>query len=144
MPVRSIRNIKDVIEHIKGLESLSELDVEYYAVENGAADIVAQNVKREMKVNQLRRFFDEIKRIQIEYRGKDLDESFDPKKLYKILPELAFALGRKLITHDYYRLMKECIRNDDGKTRIKTVRDFDCFVNFLSAILAYHKLRAGS
>jgi CRISPR-associated protein Csm2 len=125
---------------IQRLESFSLLSPDYYAVENGAAHIVAKNIKdKEMKTTQLRKFFGHIKKLDAQTKGKRTTDEFKSTKLSLIMPELAYALGRKLISEQFYGLIKECL----NASKIKTVGDFKTFVTFLSAVLAYHKMMGG-
>ncbi len=136
------KNIKEVIGKVNKLDNFSDMEVEYYAVEKGAAHIIANSMGEKMKVNQLRKFFDQVKKFQLENcKGKEENKNIDIKKLYILLPELAYALGRRLITKEFYNLMKIIIRDNNGKTRLKTVVDFNNFVEFLAAVLAYHKAK---
>jgi CRISPR-associated protein Csm2 len=140
MPEALPLNINDVKSKIQQLPSFSVLNPDYYAVENGAAHIVAKSIKdKEMKTTQLRKFFGHIKRLDAQTRGKKLTDDFESKKLSLIMPELAYALGRKLISDEFYGLIKECL----NVSKIKTVGDFKNFVDFLSAVLAYHKMIGG-
>ena len=129
-------SISDVINYIKNLEKFSDYPVAKFAPEHGHADIVAKKVKDKVKVTQLRKLFTQIKQIELELKGKNSEEDFKATtKIYLLLPELAYALGRKLITPKYYNLMKECF---DVK-KLKRVKDFNRLVEFLTAVLAYHK-----
>ena len=52
-------NINKVKEKIQQLANFSLLSPDYYAVENGAAHILAKSIKdKEMKTTQLRKFLD--------------------------------------------------------------------------------------
>lgn len=129
-------NINDVKKKIEEIKTFSELDPAFYAPEGKAAHVVALNVKNTMKVTQLRKFFGHIKQIEAKIKGKKNEETFDPTHLYILMPELAYALGRNLISQDFYELMKICL----SPKKIKTIGDFRRFVEFFSAILAYHKM----
>ncbi len=131
-------SVKDVKSHIKTLNTFFNLKPDYYAVENGAADIVAKGMGNKMKVNQLRKFFTQIKRIELDNKDKNNEEEFRSiEKVYPLLPELAYAKGRGLITEEFYELMKVCM----DTSKLKKIKDFKRLVDFLSAILAYHKMR---
>lgn len=128
---------QEIVEFISRNDiTVSNLAPEDFAVENGAAYVVAKNVKDKMKVNQLRKFFTQIKRIDNELKGKNEDDSFDSTKTILLLPELAYAYGRGLITKEFYELMKLCL----SKNKLSKIKDFKNLVNFLSAILAYYKM----
>lgn len=133
-------SINDVKTKIQQIASFSLLSPDYYAVENGAAHIVAKSIKdKEMKTTQLRKFFGHIKKLDAQTKGKKSTDAFESTKISLIMPELAYALGRKLISNDFYDLIKECL----NASKIKTVADFKNFVDFLSAVLAYHKMIGG-
>lgn len=142
-------SIDDVINQIKSNGTLKEvLTPEYFARNDWAAHKVAKYIidakrkeKTEMKVNQLRKFFESVKSLEDILAGKkgELKEvkKFFPK-FYMLFPELAYAKGRRLIAEKFYQLMKEAL--SDGK--VKFVEDYKILVEFLSAILAYHKMES--
>lgn len=132
--------VGDVKAHIESLSRFRDLDPGYFAPENGAADIVAQNLQRDMKITQVRKLFNWIKSIEMRYRGQQDEEALDRAAIYLLLPELAYARGRKLITADFYELMKTCL----DERRMRTVGDFRVLVRFLEAVLAYHKMRTAA
>jgi CRISPR-associated protein Csm2 len=122
----------------------SSLKPEDYAVPNGYADKIAEeiaNAKEEMKVTQLRKLFTKIKNIQNKIKtNADLNKY--KNEIMLILPELAYARGRKLITEDFYSLIKSCLLksiNNQNQIRFTSKSEFDNFVKFLEAILAYYK-----
>ena len=53
MPEITIDNVK---QSIQALRTFSTIDPEFYAKENGAAHIIAKDVREKMKVTQLRKF----------------------------------------------------------------------------------------
>jgi CRISPR type III-A-associated protein Csm2 len=128
--------LKDKIKsEIEKLNSLSELKPEDYALEDGIADSIAQNMG-EMKFTQLRKFFGHIKEIETtKIRGKKDSDQIDKSDIYLLMPELAYGVGRKVLTKYFYEIMKVCIE------KIRTVKDFKRFVELLSAVIAYYKMR---
>jgi len=112
-----------------------------YAVPNGYADKIAEeiaNTKEEMKVTQLRKLFTKIKNIQNKIKTNE-DVNKYANEIAFILPELAYARGRRLITEDFYVLIKSCLLNNQNQIRLASKLEFDNFVKFLEAILAYYK-----
>lgn len=102
------------------------------------AHSIAQKLDKEMKITQLRKIFTTIKSLEMKVKGKNQNEIFSEQEFYMLIPHLAYAKGRKLIPADFYDLMKAII--GDGKYgKIKTVEDFRRFVDFMTAIIAYHK-----
>ncbi|MFH1581739.1 MAG: type III-A CRISPR-associated protein Csm2 [Pseudomonadota bacterium] len=98
------------------------------------------NQNKKMNTTQLRKVFTTIKSLELKVKGKKMEDKFDEPELYMLIPLLAYAKGRKVIPPDsgFYEMMKAII--GDGITgKIQTVGDFKQFVNFMTAIIAYHK-----
>ncbi|MBU1055682.1 MAG: type III-A CRISPR-associated protein Csm2 [Proteobacteria bacterium] len=99
---------------------------------------IAKELYKDMKTTQLRKVFTKIKTLEIKVKGQKPDDKFNEPDLYMLIPHLAYAKGRKLIPPVFYDMMKTII--GDGKNgKIKTVEDFRRFVDFMTAIIAYHK-----
>jgi len=92
--------------------------------------------KDRLKSTQLRKFFHALKDIERTYKTKKENDPFNFSDVSPVLPELAYALGRELIPREFYDLMKECLSD----RKLKTVKDYRRFIEFLTAILAYHKM----
>ena len=133
----SKEKVEEIIKKIEKEKSFSHIDVKTFALpkeENGWADIIAYNLGRKMKTAQLRKVFDSLKQMEQKVRGRKDEEEFNDPKLYMILPHLAYAKGRGLITSEFYNLIKTIIPE-----KIKTIGDFKKFCDFMTAIVAYHK-----
>jgi len=126
-------DIRQIIEQIKRRNHFHEIEVKEFALpEEGWADKIAKNSK--MKTNQLRKVFNSIKLIDQRNKDRKDNDPFDDPELYMILPYLAYAKGRNLISEEFYDLIREIIPK-----KIKTVQDFRRFCEFMTAIVAYHK-----
>lgn len=130
-------SVQDVIRHIDSLGRFKDLGAGYFAPEGWAADVVAQEELGRMKVTQLRKLFSSIKSIDKQLKGSGTDESLPQDKIHLLLPEIAYAYGRELITANFYVLIRSCL----SESKMRTVGDFRNFVRFLEAVLAYHKMR---
>lgn len=136
----AFNTIQDVGAHIsQRIGTMKELAAEDFAPEGGAADVVAKELMggADMKFTQLRKFFGQVKRMERNYRGRDPATPLPMDDLYLLLPDLAYARGRGLITPDFYSLMRTCI----AQAKMRTVADLRQFAKFLEAVIAYHKLR---
>ena len=91
-----------------------------------------------MKTAQLRKVFHELKRIQTDQRGTNEADVFKDSKIYLLIPQLAYARARGLITENFYELIKVII-GDKLTTKLKTVGDYHRFMDFMTAIVAYQK-----
>ena len=123
-PEGTSHNIDKLKNELKKFKNFSELKVQDFAYEEGYGYELAKDVGEKMKVHQLRKFFSEIKNIDKKVKG----EEGDLKNQYKeeiaiILPELAYAKGRNLITANFYEVFKLAL----SPNLMKTCEDFQRF-----------------
>lgn len=92
------------------------------------AEDCAQKFKQEkVNTNQIRNFYDYVKNIKTD------KNKFDKVELYLLKPKIAYAVGRKTVSVRFQKTMEELINE------IKTKPEFDNFVKFFEAIVAYYK-----
>ncbi|MEJ5250340.1 MAG: type III-A CRISPR-associated protein Csm2 [Chthonomonadetes bacterium] len=140
MATQGKSDIDTVIERIRSLQRMSDLRVEEFAVEDGLADQVVKAVgTSQLKPTQLRKVFHTLKGIQQRVKQAPEPDPFNSAELLKLMPVLAYAVGRDLIPRDFYRLLKEVFEPKRLRTNADFLRAFD----FVEAILAYHKYRGG-
>lgn len=143
-------SIREVKEKIQELSAMSELDPSLFCEEEGLADSLIQEFNRQrkdLKPTQLRKVFQELKAIQRDVRKKirvgvekDKELPFDDEyrtKVVKLMPYLAYSVGRGLIPKDFYELIKLCLSTE----KLKTYGDFLRVADFVETIMAYHKFR---
>lgn len=131
--------MQKIYQAISDITEFSEYPRESFAPHDEAADKIAYYLGRKMKTNQLRKVFSEIKRIEILVQGKDNKDDFKNSDLLLLLPQIAYAKARDLIQPDFYEIVKLIIGKGGGNTKIKKIGDFKRFVEFMTAIVAYHK-----
>lgn len=141
-------SIREVKEKIQELSAMSELDPSLFCEEEGLADSLIQKFKeqrKDLKPTQLRKVFQELKAIQRAVLRKIIVEE-DKKlpfadeyrtKVVKLMPYLAYSVGRGLIPKDFYELIKLCLSTE----KLKTYGDFLRVADFVETIMAYHKFR---
>jgi CRISPR-associated protein Csm2 len=124
----------ETIQHIGSLGGLVEWEAE---------DLVerANSIGRELKnksvtTSQIRNFLDEVNRIEAESR-KERD-SFDRSRVVFLDVQLAYAAGREDRLKDFARLFSAAIK------KVRSKGDFDRFVKFTQAVVAYHRFHGGS
>jgi CRISPR-associated protein Csm2 len=125
------QSIQDVYQIIKNLPSMASLKPEDYAELDGYADIVAK--EGNVKPTQMRKIFHYIKALKREFDRSD--QNFNRAKVALVMPALAYAKGRGHIPENFYNLLVLCF----GAQKCKSIADFEAAVNFLEAIMAYHK-----
>ena len=88
-----------------------------------------------LNTNQLRKYFQQISSV------KDIEDYKEQlKELYKVLPNIAYAVGRKVCPRKFYELMAVCISNK----ALLNEDDISAFVDFLTAVVAYSKLNSNN
>lgn len=125
--------IDNLIKKIKDSSSLSSvLTVEEVNLPERAAYNVAYQIKNEkLETNQLRKIFEQIKSCEKYLYDIDLAK----KELYKVLPLMAYAVGRDILPLKFFELLKECI----NENKLKSEVDINRLIEFLTSIVAYFK-----
>lgn len=113
---------------------------EQFAEPEQIADKIAESY--ELKPTQLRKVFHALKEKERMIRAKGLKDEDEldvsiTTGIRLLLPEIAYARGRKLIPQEFYELMCVCLSSN----KLKKVGDLKVLMEFLTAILAYHKYR---
>lgn len=117
---------------INKLNSLKEYDVDDFVRFDGDVDILTRQLKNDdIKTTQLRKFFAAVKEINLETKTKNWNEL--KVKFFLLMPKLAYAKGRKLISEDFYNLLESAMN------KVQSKEDFNRFVEFLEAIVAFYK-----
>jgi len=133
------QRMQSIIDEITKKGSFGEIEVTDFAPPKKWADLIAKEyLGKEMKTTQLRKVFTTIKQIEIKVKGKKDMDPFDDPALYMMLPHLAYAKARGFIKSEFYDLVKTIV-GDGESGKIKSVKDFKRFSEFMTAIVAYHK-----
>lgn len=130
--------IDEIIKKIESLQSLKDLVVEEIAKEGGYAEKVAKSQSfKNLKTTQLRNLFDGIKENErkLTEKGWNAIEA----DFYMLRPSLAYAKARELIPEDFLNLMNACMKQVDKGDENGKKENYKRFVQFLEAIVAYHK-----
>jgi CRISPR-associated protein Csm2 len=126
--------MREAIQHIGGLDGLSEWEARNL-VER--ADGIGRELKNKgVTTSQIRNFLDEVNRIEAENRRSK--GSFDESQVVFLDIQLAYAAGREDKLKDFARLFSTAIK------QVRSREDFDRFVKFTQAVVAYHRFHGGS
>jgi len=102
------------------------------------ADKLAQKIghedRRKNKGTQLRRFFDEIVRLNSQAQAEESDWDLILPLVHMVVAKAAYAQGRNLITQSFMDLIK------DGISQVKEKDDLQVFTNFLESFMGFYKL----
>jgi len=90
---------------------------------------------RELKMAQIRRFFDAVRKLDVQFnRGKD----FSKDKVVLLKPKLAYAVGRNKEVWPLWKVVDPAITGGS-----KSYDDFKKLLWLIEAIVAYHKFYGG-
>lgn len=88
-----------------------------------------KSADNKLTTSQLRKFFGEVKRQQM--------EGYDPTRFILLKPKLAYAVGRakekKSKINDFYYVIADAV------DRVRNEQQFKNFIMVFEAIVAYHK-----
>lgn len=90
-----------------------------------------------MTTSQIRNFFGEVRRIQL--KGYDENKS----SFLLLRPKLAYAKARVIQKNKTSRITKFFEIFDTAHPKVTTKESFQNYVDFLEAVLAYHKFYGG-
>jgi CRISPR-associated protein Csm2 len=130
--------IDEILWKLKSLSRMADLNPTDFAEEGGYADTLAREFGRDLKSTQLRKVFGALKQVDIQVKRDPLDKPLARSEINRLIPELAYAFGRNLVPKGFYDLMKMCL----SQTKLQTVGDFRRLMEFLTALLAYHKFHS--
>ncbi|MBN1625211.1 MAG: type III-A CRISPR-associated protein Csm2 [Deltaproteobacteria bacterium] len=119
-------------------KTFKDISITQFAPPGKWAERLVKELHKDIKTTQLRKVFTTIKSLEVKVKGNKPEDNFDEPELFMLVPHLAYAKGRKFIPGRFYDIMKAII-GDGENGKIKTAGDFRRFVDFMTAIIAYHK-----
>ncbi len=124
------------MENLENLDSSRLVDI---------ADDIGGKLARSLKINQIRRFLDALRKIEQEYYG--VIGSEDPQQKEKIKhnlsmlrPKLAYAVGRDRSVKPLMTVLEPAIRAAANNPE----QGFEKLLRFMEAIIAYHRYHEGN
>jgi CRISPR-associated protein Csm2 len=85
------------------------------------------------KGTQIRRFYDEVVRLNALAKASADDWDNILPYAHMLVAKAAYAEGRKLVTEDFVKFIKESVG------QIKSGKDLDVFANFFEAFMGFYK-----
>ena len=128
-------NINDVIGKINACQTLSEIPAkDFLDAETGYAHIIAKN-SINLNTTQLRKFFAALKKLEQKDAWDEIETEF-----YLLKPRMAVSVGRKNLPKPFYNVILAAMAKVDNVADEEVkMKNFDVFVKFFEAIVAYHK-----
>ncbi len=90
--------------------------------------------KGKNKNSQVRRYFDEVVRLNTLAMTGDLPMAQVLPQVHMLIAKVVYAQGRDLVTTSFVEMMKS------GITQIETREDLQVFTNFLESFMGYYKV----
>jgi len=129
------KEINEIINDINNCSMLSNLNIDnLVAIDGVAYEVAGYAVDNGMKNTQLRSFFEAVKKLQRNKKWEDIKPEFILLK-----PRMAVRVWREQVEEGFFKVIvaaMDKIETDDEK---KTMKNFNVFVEFFEAIIAYHK-----
>lgn len=127
--------INDIVNKINGVKNLSDIKIDDLVDVDGMAYKVAgYAVDEGMKNAQLRSFFEAIKKLQRNKDWKDIKPEFILLK-----PRMAVRVGRNKVKEGFFKVIVAAMDKIEAENEEDTLKNFNVFVEFFEAIIAYHK-----
>ena len=101
--------LEEVKNKIKGLKSLKYYEIEEFVKFDGDADEITKELgNNDIKTSQLRKFFAAVKEIEMYVKDNKIWDDKAKMDFYLLMPKLAYANGRDVISDRFFELMKVC------------------------------------
>lgn len=85
------------------------------------------------KSTQLRRFYDELVRLNSQAQAKEKEWGKIKPRVHMIVAKAAYAKGRDLVTDKFVSLIR------DGITQVDTREDLQVFTSFFESFMGFYK-----
>ncbi|WP_457573888.1 type III-A CRISPR-associated protein Csm2 [Desulfolithobacter sp.] len=98
------------------------------------ARAIGKEDSRKNKGTQLRRFFDELVRINTRAQREGDDWHLTHPLVHMMVAKVAYARGRNLVTESFVNLIR------DGIAQVHDREDLQVLTNFLEAFMGFYKV----
>lgn len=99
-----------------------------------AKKISSESTRTRNKGTQLRRFYDEISRLNARAQMPDAEWNLILPQVHMVIAKTAYAKGRDLVSESFVNLMRE------GITQIQDSQDLKIFSTYLEAFMGFYKM----
>ena len=86
------------------------------------------------KGTQLRKFFDEILRLNTLAQARDADWNLILPQVHMLIAKVAYARGRNLVSQSFVDHVRQ------GITQVETPEDLKVFCNHMEAFMGFYKM----
>lgn len=126
---------QEIIQEIKNLDSgLHSYSIRHLV--NHAKEFGEHLNRQRLQTNQIRKFLDAVNRLKVTITQEREFSKIEPE-IVLLKPKLAYAAARQKAAKPLSDVISEAIN------RVKNIEDFERLVQFIEAIVAYHKAAGG-
>jgi len=86
------------------------------------------------KSTQLRRYFDEVVRLNTQAKAKGADMDLILPQVHMLVAKVVYAQGRKLVSFSFVEMMKS------GINQINDKDDLQVFANFFESFIGFYRM----
>lgn len=134
------KEINDIVDNINSCEMLSKMDIdELVSIDGFAYEIAGYAVDTGMKNTQLRSFFEVLKKLQRNKKWEDIKP-----ELILLKPRMAVRVGRSKVEEGFFKVIVAAMDKIEVDDEKDTLKNYNTFVEFFEAIIAYHKYLGGN
>ena len=101
---------------------------------SGYAERIAKNLRGRVNMTQLRKFFNEVKRICTLGKKGNTDKA--QMKLWLLYPKIAYAAARNLLPKEFEKMLTKVMQKVE---KCNKPEDYERLDEFFSALIAYAK-----
>lgn len=102
--------------------------------EEFARQINRESTRSTNKGTQLRKFFDEILRLNTLAQARDADWNLILPQVHMLIAKVAYARGRKLVSQSFVDHVRE------GIAQVENPEDLKVFCNHMEAFMGFYKM----
>lgn len=108
-------------------------DNDKYVIDSEKISSLLYQKESQITIHQIRKVFNEFKRMQRESKNnwKNIEEDY-----YKLYPKLAYMLGRGLITNGYFNLLKRSMNIVNQGSNEEKIIKLNNFIKYMESIIS--------
>lgn len=99
-----------------------------------AVEIATKRSKSENKRTQIRKFYDEVVRLDMEAKAREEEWHNIAPLVHMITAKAAYAKGRNLISEGFLEFIKHSVG------QVNNPKDLSVFANFFEAFMGFYRL----
>ena len=126
--------LEEFLNLLKEKECFHQLDLREIVAPRKYAERIAENLSGQVNMTQLRKFFNEVKRVCT--LGKKGKTEIAKTKLWRLYYKIPYATARNLLPKEFAEVLTEVMQKVE---KCNTPKDYEQLDDFFSALIAYAK-----